>query len=124
MDRSPSADMRSDLRDPASAYVFGFMQADGHHSAGQGRKGSISIEIMAQDVDMLRAMQSVIPWRTSIHLRTRSTNFSRGAASSAVPTLCALEGRMRLLDLGLRASQRQILLGGSIRMPDRVVPEA
>jgi hypothetical protein len=26
-----------DLRNPASAYVFGFMQADGHHYAGRGR---------------------------------------------------------------------------------------
>jgi hypothetical protein len=37
------------------AYVFGFMQADGHHRAGPGQKGSITVEIKAQDADLLRA---------------------------------------------------------------------
>ena len=37
--------MKFDLSDPAAAYVFGFMQADGHHYAGTGQKGRISVEI-------------------------------------------------------------------------------
>ena len=34
-----------DLADPANAYVFGFLQADGTHYAGKGRKGRVSVEI-------------------------------------------------------------------------------
>lgn len=89
-----------DLIDPANAYVFGLMQADGHHYAGRGRKGRISVEIKAEDADLLRAMQAAIPWRTTLSYRTRATNFSK-SASSAVLNLCALEGRTELLELGL-----------------------
>src|SRR5262249_4939110 len=39
-----------DLADPANAYVFGFLQADGTHTAGSGRKGRVSVEIKADDV--------------------------------------------------------------------------
>lgn len=94
-----------DLRNPASAYVFGFMQADGHHYAGRGRKGTVTIEIKAQDADVLRAMQQVIPWRTSITFRSRTTNFAK-RADSAVLTLWALEGRERLLELGLPTGRK------------------
>jgi len=89
-----------DIRNPMSAYVFGFMQADGHHSAGTRRRGRVTIEIKASDVDVLRVMQQAIPWRTSITFRTRTTNFVEHA-HSAVLTLYALEGRERLLELGL-----------------------
>jgi hypothetical protein len=89
-----------DIREPVNAYIFGFMQADGHHYAGRGRKGRISVEIKAEDADLLRAMQAAIPWRTTLSYRTRATNFSK-SASSAVLNLCALEGRTELLELGL-----------------------
>lgn len=49
------ADKSFDLRNPACAYVFGFMQADGHHYAGTGRKGRVMVEIKATDVAVLRA---------------------------------------------------------------------
>jgi hypothetical protein len=102
--------MRSfDLRNPASAYVFGFMQADGHHYAGRGRKGSVTIQIKAQDADVLRTMQQAIPWRTSITFRTRTTNFAEHA-ESAVLTLCALEGRERLLELGLPTGRKSAMI--------------
>jgi hypothetical protein len=98
--------MRSfDLRNPASAYAFGFMQADGHHYAGRGRKGTVTIEIKAQDAAVLRAMQQAIPWRTSIRFRTRTTNFA-DCAHTAVLTMCALEGRERLLELGLPTGRK------------------
>jgi hypothetical protein len=98
-----------DLTDPASAYVFGFMQADGHHYAGPGQKGSVTIEINAGDVDLLRAMQAVLPWRTSISFRTRRTNFAESYESAAL-TLCALEGRKRLLELGLPRGRKSAII--------------
>jgi hypothetical protein len=94
-----------DLRDPASAYIFGFMQADGHHYAGSRNRGSISIEIKRQDADLLRAMQKVLPWPTSISFRTRSTNFKESADYTRL-ALYALPGRMRLLELGLPCGRK------------------
>src|SRR5215470_10436287 len=101
--------MRFDLSDPASAYVFGFMQADGHHYAGRGRKGRISVEIKAKDADLLRAMQRAIPWRTTITFRTRATNFAE-SAESAILNRCALEGHTRLLELGLPVSRKSAII--------------
>lgn len=90
-----------DLADPAASYVFGFMQADGHHYMYRtGRKGRIGVEVKASDVGVLTAMQAVLPWPTTISYRTRTTNFSRNYESACL-NLCALEGRMRLLELGL-----------------------
>lgn len=98
-----------DLSDPASAYVFGFMQADGHHQSGRGRKGRVSVEIKASDVDLLRAMQEVLPWRTSISFRTRRTNFAESYESACL-NLCALAGRKRLLELGLPRGRKSAII--------------
>src|SRR5689334_15047304 len=65
-----------DLADPANAYVFGFLQADGTHAAGPGRKGRVSVEIKADDVQLLRDMQQVLPWRSSFTFRPCTANFS------------------------------------------------
>jgi hypothetical protein len=100
---------RFDLRDPASAYVFGFMQADGHHYAGRGQKGSITIEIKAQDAGLLYAMQGVLPWRTSISFRTRATNFAE-SSEQATLTLCALEARKQFLELGLPVGRKSAII--------------
>ena len=104
MQRAPIG-TKFDLRDPASAYVFGFMQADGHHYAGSRNRGSISIEIKRQDADLLRAMQEILPWPTSISFRTRSTNFKESADYTRL-ALYALPGRMRLLELGLPCGRK------------------
>ena len=85
------------------------MQADGHHYAGRGRKGRISVEIKASDIELLQAMQGTLPWRTSISLRTRRTNFSE-SADSAILSLCSLEGRMRLLELGLPCGKKSSII--------------
>jgi hypothetical protein len=90
-----------DLADPASAYIFGFMQADGSHYAGPGNKGRVTIEIKAEDAPVLYEMQAALrPWATSVSYRSRSTNFA-AEYRSAVLTLCGLEARTRLSELGL-----------------------
>jgi hypothetical protein len=106
----PTTKAHFDLSDPASAYVFGFIQADGHHYAGKGRKGRISIEIKADDVGLLHDMQQVLPWRTSITFRTRTTNFSSSAYRTAVLNLCMLEGRARFLELGLPVGRKSAII--------------
>jgi hypothetical protein len=100
---------RFDLRDPASAYVFGFMQADGHHRTGTRNRGAVTVEIKAQDAELLRAMQAVIPWRTALLFRTRRTNFAE-SADSAILRLCMHEGRMRLLELGLPIGRKSAII--------------
>jgi len=57
-----------DLTDPASAYVFGFLQADGTHTAGSGRKGRVSVEIKADDVQLLSRNSASPPLALIDHL--------------------------------------------------------
>jgi hypothetical protein len=98
-----------DLRDPGNAYIFGFMQADGHHRAESRQRGYVSIEIKAQDADLLRAMQRVIPWKTTLTFRTRTTNFAE-AAESAILRLFALDARLRLIELGLPVGRKSAII--------------
>ncbi|MFD8723322.1 hypothetical protein ACFV2H_36460 [Streptomyces sp. NPDC059629] len=89
-----------DLMVPEYAYMFGFLQADGHLAKGVGQKGRLSVEISARDVDLLRAFQKLTPYYSSITERTRSTNFAE-THTAAVWSLCSLEARTTLNALGL-----------------------
>ncbi|MEU1378115.1 LAGLIDADG family homing endonuclease [Streptomyces triculaminicus] len=89
-----------DLEDPRYAYMFGFLQADGHLSAGTGQKGHLTVEISYRDIDILHAFQELCPYYSSIRERTRATNFAE-SHRSAIWTLCALEARNRLAELGI-----------------------
>ncbi|MFC5147194.1 LAGLIDADG family homing endonuclease [Streptomyces aureoversilis] len=89
-----------DLEDPRYAYMFGFLQADGHLQAGAGQKGRLTVEISHRDIGMLRAFQQLCPYNSTITERTRATNFS-ASHHSAIWTLCALEARDRLVELGI-----------------------
>ncbi|MFE1292677.1 hypothetical protein [Streptomyces sp. NPDC058751] len=89
-----------DLENPEYAYMFGFLQADGHLSGGTGRKGRMTVELSARDVDILREFQRLTPYNSSIRGRTRATNFAASHESS-IWTLCALDARTKLNELGL-----------------------
>ncbi|MHC0430397.1 LAGLIDADG family homing endonuclease [Streptomyces sp. O3] len=89
-----------DLEDPAYAYMFGFLQMDGHLAQGTGRKGRLTVEINARDVDILREFQRLTPYNSTITERTRSTNFAE-VHHSATWTLCTLEARTTINRLGL-----------------------
>ncbi|MFB7371656.1 hypothetical protein ACFC0D_17615 [Streptomyces sp. NPDC056222] len=95
---SPTSFM--DLEDPRYAYMFGFLQADGHLAQGAGQKGKLTVEINARDIAILRDFQQLTPYYTSITERTRSTNFAE-THHSATWTLCALDARTTLNQLGL-----------------------
>ncbi|MGW3355714.1 hypothetical protein ACWDFL_09865 [Streptomyces bungoensis] len=96
----PGAHRFMDLMVPEYAYMFGFLQADGHLQQGAGRKGKLTVEISARDIDLLRRFQKLTPYYSSISERTRSTNFAE-THSAATWTLCSLEARTRLNELGL-----------------------
>ncbi|MGW3123656.1 LAGLIDADG family homing endonuclease [Streptomyces sp. NPDC001107] len=99
-DCEPSAHRFMDLRVPEYAYMFGFLQADGHLKQGPGRKGRLSVEINARDIDLLRKFQKLTPYYSSVTERTRSTNFAE-TAHSAIWSLCSLEARTIVNELGL-----------------------
>lgn len=99
-DCEPNADQFMDLTLPEYAYMFGFLQADGHLHQGPGRKGRLSLEISARDIDLLRRFQELTPYYSSISGRTRSTNFAE-TSHTAVWTLCSLKARTLINELGL-----------------------
>ncbi|MFI1368289.1 hypothetical protein [Streptomyces griseochromogenes] len=89
-----------DLTVPEYAYMFGFLQADGHLAKGVGQKGRLTVEISAQDIDLLREFQKLTPYNSSIRERTRSTNFAE-MHTAAIWSVCSLEARTTINELGL-----------------------
>ncbi|MFE6330906.1 LAGLIDADG family homing endonuclease [Streptomyces sp. NPDC057840] len=89
-----------DLTVPEYAYMFGFLQADGHLSRGTGQKGRLTIELTARDIALLHRFQELTPYYSSVTERTRSTNFS-AEHTSVTWRLCSLEARTKLHALGL-----------------------
>ncbi|ANJ08817.1 hypothetical protein GCM10010220_40490 [Streptomyces parvulus] len=99
-EREPSGHQFMDLRVPEYAYMFGFLQADGHLSQSAGQKGRLTTEISVRDVDLLRQFQKLTPFYSSVTERIRSTNFA-GTSHTAVWSLYSLEARTLLNKLGL-----------------------
>ncbi|WP_348541695.1 hypothetical protein [Streptomyces sp. MZ04] len=89
-----------DLEVPEYAYMYGFMQADGHLQQGAGQKGKLTVEINARDIEILREFRRLTPYNSTISERTRSTNFSE-SHRSATRSLCSLEARTTINQLGL-----------------------
>ncbi|MFD0372695.1 hypothetical protein [Streptomyces sp. NPDC127114] len=89
-----------DLETPDYAYMFGFLQADGHLAQGPGRKGKLSVEINARDMHLLHEFQRLTPYYSSIRERVRTTNFAE-QHHSATWTLCSLEARTIVNQLGI-----------------------
>ncbi|MFD7747711.1 LAGLIDADG family homing endonuclease [Streptomyces sp. NPDC059698] len=89
-----------DLEHPEYAYMFGFLQADGHLAQGTGRQGRLTVEISVRDIGVLHEFQRLTPYNSSITERVRSTNFSR-EHHSAIWTLCNQEARATINGLGL-----------------------
>ncbi|MFD5590590.1 hypothetical protein [Streptomyces griseorubiginosus] len=89
-----------DLTIPEYAYMFGFLQADGHLHQGVGQKGRLTVELSVRDIDLLYRFKFLTPYNSSVTERTRTTNFAEHH-TSAVWTLCSLEARTKLNNLGL-----------------------
>lgn len=54
------------LADSRYAYLFGFIQADGHLRRGRGNKGFLSLELKAQDRWLLEQFAALIPFYLSL----------------------------------------------------------
>jgi len=102
-----------DLTVPEHAYMFGFLQGDGSLKAGVGRKGQLTVELAVRDTGLLEEFQALVPFYSSIRKRTRSTNFA-DEYTSVIWTLCALEAREWLMELGLPVGRKS----EAVRPPD------
>ncbi|MGW7256922.1 LAGLIDADG family homing endonuclease [Streptomyces sp. NPDC054834] len=89
-----------DLTVPEYAYMFGFLQTDGHLQRGDGQKGKLTVEINTRDIKLLHKFQKLTPYYSSVTERTRTTNFAE-TSHTAVWSLCSLEARTTLNELGL-----------------------
>ncbi|MBD2446886.1 hypothetical protein H6G76_06855 [Nostoc sp. FACHB-152] len=69
------------LENPYYAYLFGFIQTDGHLYNSTRDRGRLSIEINKQDEHILLAFKNFIPFHSSITERVRTTNFSANQKS-------------------------------------------
>ncbi|MFI1105435.1 hypothetical protein [Streptomyces melanogenes] len=96
-----------DLEDPRYAYMFGFLQADGHLAQGAGQKGRLTVEIGHRDIGILEEFQRLTPYNSTIRERTRATNLSE-SHRSAIWTLCSLEARTTLIEAGLPYGRKSI----------------
>ncbi|MEU2449446.1 hypothetical protein ABZ605_05255 [Streptomyces sp. NPDC012765] len=100
-EQDPSAAARfMDLTDPRYAYVFGFLQADGHLSQQSRQRGCLALELNARDIDLLREFQRLTPHNSSITERNRATNFAP-ASHTATWSLYNREARAIVNHLGI-----------------------
>ncbi|MER7672242.1 LAGLIDADG family homing endonuclease [Kitasatospora sp. NPDC096128] len=98
-----------DLERPEHAYMFAFLQADGHLAQGVGNKGRLTVELSARDAPILDEFQRLCPFYSSIRYRTRSTNF-KAQHTSVIWTVSAREFREELQALGLPVGRKSAIL--------------
>ncbi len=108
-----------DLTRPEHAYLFGFLQCDGHLTENTRNRGRLSVELSIRDVALLERFQELVPYPTSITTRTRTTNFAK-RCTSAVWTLHAWEARRELIRLGLPVGRKS----GIVRPPSAAFSKA
>ncbi|WP_371499641.1 LAGLIDADG family homing endonuclease [Kitasatospora sp. NBC_00374] len=94
-----------DLANPEHAYMFGFIQADGHLSEDSRNRGRLRVELSARDLALLLEFQRICPWPSSVTSRTRATNFADAHASVSW-SVHAREFRTALKELGLPAGRK------------------
>jgi hypothetical protein len=97
-----------DLKDPNHAYLFGFLQADGHLYQNTRNRGKVTVEVSAKDIDLLQQFSRLIPFYSSVTTRTRHTNFSREQVS-AYWSVHDQRFRQSLLNLGFPAGKKSAL---------------
>lgn len=89
-----------DLTVPEHAYIFGFLQCDGHMSKTTRNRGRISLELSFKDYDFLKTLQSFMPVNTTIKERTRNTNFKKNYKTASL-NIFDLNFRTELNSFGL-----------------------
>ena len=65
-----------DLTIPEHAYMFGFLQADGHLYKTTRNRGRLQVELQEADGHILTEFAKLIPCHCTLTKRTRKTNFA------------------------------------------------
>src|SRR5687767_6257730 len=99
------SDFEIDLLDPRMAYMFGFLQADGHLYENTRHRGKLTVELSVQDAWIVEQFSRLIPFYSSITMRTRNTNFSE-RYTSVVWAVHDLQFRSALMRLGFTAGRK------------------
>lgn len=108
-----------DLREPNHAYLFGFLQADGHLYQNTRNRGRVTVELSIRDVSLLQEFSRLIPFHSSIRTRARHTNFGREHVS-ACWSVHDQRFRLSLLELGFPAGRKS----ERVSVPDVEVSKA
>lgn len=98
-----------ELTQPEHAYLFGLIQADGHlyKDPKHPNKGKLQIELAARDLDILPKIQDILPVKSSLTSRVRTTNFATGKMSQTYTlTVCDMHFRQELEDLGVPSGKK------------------
>ncbi|MFD8704657.1 LAGLIDADG family homing endonuclease [Kitasatospora sp. NPDC059648] len=98
-----------DLERPEHAYMFAFLQADGHLTEQSRNRGRLSVELSARDAQILEEFQRLCPFNSTIGHRTRTTNFKEDH-TSVMWTVCAREFREELQALGLPVGRKSEII--------------
>ncbi|MFD7452530.1 LAGLIDADG family homing endonuclease [Kitasatospora sp. NPDC059827] len=108
-----------DLERPEHAYMFAFLQADGHLTEQSRNRGRLSVELSARDAPILEEFQRLCPYNSTISYRTRTTNF-KADHTSVLWTVCAREFREELQALGLPVGRKsEIIAPPSVPFSER-----
>ena len=75
------SDYRLNLLVPEYSYLFGFLQADGHLYQNTRNRGKLTVELNSQDIWLLEQFAQMVPFYSSVRIRTRRTNFSASHTS-------------------------------------------
>lgn len=89
-----------DLNNPMHAYLYGFIQTDGHLSQNTRNRGKLQIEISIKDAKVLEQLSFAIPCYSKVSFRTRNTNFATGKQFASL-TVCGKQFRDELIKLGM-----------------------
>lgn len=98
-----------DLNVAELAYMFGFLQADGHLYSNTRNRGRLSLELKVQDAWLVEQFARLVPFYSSIRTRTRRTNFSE-IYSSVIWTVHDRSFREALIAKGLPQGKKSDII--------------
>jgi len=98
-----------DVTKPHQAYMYGFIQTDGHMSKETRDRGRVTVEVSEQDRGVLETFATLIPYHSNISTRTRTTNFSE---QTTTVTWRVYDKRFRdcLLSLGMPYGKKSAVI--------------
>lgn len=98
-----------DLKIPEHAYFYGLMLTDGHLSETDRNRGKLSIELKAEDSDLIHKISKLFPVHCNVRTRIRSTNFQKDA-KSVLAAWYSYELRTEMKQLGFPVGRKSDII--------------